>query len=123
MDNSEFDRERRNQTALDRLGTDNPICDCGQDDWRCLWLFPNEASSTIGDPIILCRNCYRKTRCPHVKSRQSGPNPFFCPFCGEDDLRCRERHHVAGRAFDAWTVDVCSNCHGKLTDMQKGHLS
>ena len=120
MDSIEFHRERRRQTALDRLGMDNPVCKCGQDDWRCLWLFPSEAPSTVGDTVILCRNCYRKTRCRHAP-RQIGSNRFCCPFCGEDDPHCREHHHVAGRSFDAWTVDVCCNCHGKLTDMQRDH--
>lgn len=123
MDNVECRRECRRQMALDRLGMDNPDCKCGQDDWRCLWLFPSETSSTVSDTVIVCRNCYRKTRCPNANSSQIGSASFFCPFCGEDDPRCRERHHVAGRALDPWTVDVCCNCHGKLTDMQRDHPS
>lgn len=123
MDDIECNRERRRQTGLDKLGTDDPFCGCGQDDWRCLLLFPSEAPSTGREPVILCRNCYRKMRCPRTKSRLIGLDSFFCPFCGEDDPHCRERHHVAGQAFDPWTVDVCCNCHGKLTDMQKDHQS
>lgn len=123
MDNTECNREIRRRTALDRLGTDDPVCSCGEDDWRCLWLFPPEASTTTGEPVVVCRNCYRKTRCRRARLRRTKSDRFFCPFCGEDDPHCREHHHVAGRAFDPWTVDVCCNCHGKLTDMQKDHRS
>ena len=61
--------EKRRLRALERLGTDHPVC---------------------------CR-------------------------CGEDDPRCLEAHHVAGRAFDEQTVPVCRNCHRILSDAQQDH--
>ncbi len=36
--------------------------------------------------------------------------------CGEDDWRCLERHHLAGRAYDGTTVILCRNCHRKQSD-------
>ncbi len=39
-----------------------------------------------------------------------------CVSCGEDDWRCLERHHVAGRAYDDTTVILCRNCHRKVSD-------
>ncbi len=39
-----------------------------------------------------------------------------CATCGEDDWRCLERHHLAGRAYDGTTVILCRNCHRKQSD-------
>jgi len=44
-----------------------------------------------------------------------GPNPK-CVLCPEDDWRCLERHHLAGRAFDELTIVLCRNCHRKQSD-------
>ena len=44
-----------------------------------------------------------------------------CVHCGEDDWRCLEAHHIAGRAYDEACVVVCRNCHRKLSDAQKDH--
>lgn len=45
----------------------------------------------------------------------------ICGHCGENDWRCFELHHVAGRRHDELTVLACCNCHNKLSDAQKGH--
>ena len=50
-----------------------------------------------------------------------GTSHPVCVACGEDDPRCLEAHHIAGRAFDDQTVLVCRNCHRKLSDAQKDH--
>ncbi len=39
-----------------------------------------------------------------------------CIACGEDDWRCLELHHLAGRAYDEGTVILCRNCHRKQSD-------
>ena len=44
-----------------------------------------------------------------------------CVRCGENDPRCFEQHHVAGRRYSDAAILVCSNCHGKLSDAQKDH--
>ena len=44
-----------------------------------------------------------------------------CLHCLEDDPRCLELHHVAGRKFNDETVIECRNCHRKLSDLQKDH--
>lgn len=44
-----------------------------------------------------------------------------CGVCGEDDPRCLEAHHPAGRAYDPTTGLVCRNCHRKLSDVQLDH--
>lgn len=44
-----------------------------------------------------------------------------CAACGEDDVRCLEAHHVAGRRYDPLTSVLCANCHRKVTDAQKDH--
>ena len=44
-----------------------------------------------------------------------------CALCGEDDLRCLERHHIAGRAYDNDVAIACRNCHRKLSDDQFDH--
>lgn len=69
MNDKEYDRERRRQARLERLGSNNPLC------------------------VI----------------------------SGEDDPRCLELHHLAGKAFADDCVIVSSNHHRKLSDMQKDH--
>jgi len=112
MDLQTLDRECRKQRALERLGTNNPVCtDCGQDDWRCLERWSDQSAS------IRCRNCQAKAKPLRAKQLIS----VACPFCGEDDPRCAEDHHIAGRKYDDMTVRVCRNCHRKLSDMQRDH--
>jgi hypothetical protein len=50
-----------------------------------------------------------------------GTNTPRCVLCGEDDYRCLEGHHIAGRAYDPYTMIFCRNCHRKLSDMQTDH--
>jgi len=50
-----------------------------------------------------------------------GTNDPICGTCGETDWRCMEMHHVAGRKHDGATVNVCRNCHRKVSDDQKDH--
>lgn len=50
-----------------------------------------------------------------------GTNNPRCTLCAEDDWRCIERHHIAGRKYDSATVLICRNCHRKLSDPQKDH--
>jgi hypothetical protein len=45
-----------------------------------------------------------------------GSNHPVCIFCGLDDWRCLEPHHLAGEAFDDLTGILCRNCHRTLTD-------
>lgn len=50
-----------------------------------------------------------------------GINNPVCSICGENDWRCLEEHHIAGRAYDDDTATICRNCHRKLSDDQKDH--
>jgi hypothetical protein len=44
-----------------------------------------------------------------------------CIICGENDIRCLEAHHVAGRSVDDTQAIICRNCHAKLSDTQRDH--
>ena len=48
-------------------------------------------------------------------------NHPVCVACGEDDSRCFEQHHIAGKAHSDDLARLCCNCHRKLTDDQKDH--
>ena len=50
-----------------------------------------------------------------------GNNHPVCTICGEDDWRCIEQHHIAGRAYADELCNICRNCHRKLSDEQKDH--
>ena len=50
-----------------------------------------------------------------------GSNHPVCVFCGEDDWRCLEQHHIAGKAYGDDVCNICRNCHRKLSDDQKDH--
>ena len=58
----------------------------------------------------------RQTRLEHY-----GTNNPVCPCCGRMDDRCFEKHHLAGRHFNPMEILMYSDCHRKLTDMQKDH--
>jgi hypothetical protein len=61
MDDREKLQERRKQKALERLGTNNPVCVvCGETDWRCLELHHIAGKPFDGALAIVCRNCHRK---------------------------------------------------------------
>lgn len=61
MNDREKKKERRKQKALERLGTNTPVCVlCGETDWRCLELHHIAAQAFDGTPAIVCRNCHRK---------------------------------------------------------------
>src|SRR5262249_3708236 len=54
-------RERRKQTAFERLGTDNPRCFvCGESDWRCIE--PHHLAGRKNDDLTTntCPNCHRR---------------------------------------------------------------
>jgi hypothetical protein len=50
-----------------------------------------------------------------------GTNHPACANCGENDDRCLELHHIAGRMHSEDTVILCRNCHRKVSDDQKDH--
>jgi len=55
-----------------------------------------------------------------AKRRLGTRNPVCC-LCRETDWRCMEAHHIAGQAHHDNTVQICRNCHRKLSDAQKDH--
>jgi hypothetical protein len=66
MENEQYQQERRKQSVLRRLGTDDPRCAiCGESDWRCLERhhLAGQVYDDLG--VILCRNCHRKVSAPH----------------------------------------------------------
>lgn len=50
-----------------------------------------------------------------------GTTTPHCGICGENYPHCLEDHHIAGRHYDESTVEICMNCHRKLSDAQKDH--
>jgi hypothetical protein len=44
-----------------------------------------------------------------------------CVTCGEDNPHCLERHHIAAQNYDPAVVQICRNCHRKLSDDQRDH--
>ncbi|MBF34782.1 MAG: hypothetical protein CME85_14630 [Henriciella sp.] len=56
-----LDKEAREERALHRFGTDEPICICCEEsDWRCLELHHLAGKDYAEDVAIVCRNCHRK---------------------------------------------------------------
>jgi hypothetical protein len=54
-------RETRRQDALDRLGSNNPVCViCGESDWRVLEFHHVAGRAYDEFGSIICRNCHRK---------------------------------------------------------------
>jgi hypothetical protein len=62
----------------------------------------------------------KETRRQNALDRLGSNNPCCC-MCGIDDPTCLERHHLAGRKNDEFTVIVCRNHHRMLTNDQKDH--
>lgn len=63
---------------------------------------------------------YKEERLERMLRRLGGRNPS-CGVCCENDPRCLELHHVAGRGFADGLVCLCRNCHRKLSDEQTDH--
>jgi hypothetical protein len=54
-----------------------------------------------------------------AKQRRRVPPDAVCCFCGEDDPRALQQHHVMGRAHEPdLTITSCLNDHAKATDGQ-----
>ena len=66
------------------------------------------------------KNLKREARVQRMYERLGVDTPR-CAYCGLDDVRCLEAHHIAGRKFDEATVIVCRNCHRVLIDDQRDH--
>ena len=61
MNNNDFERERRKQRRLEKLGSNNPLCGmCGESDDRTLELHHVAGRKHDETVAILCRNCHRK---------------------------------------------------------------
>jgi hypothetical protein len=74
MDESELRKERRKQTRLEKLGTNNPICGaCGHKAWQALELHHVADHKRDEAKVILCRNCHR------IVSDDQKDHPAFNP--------------------------------------------
>ena len=61
MTNDKFRSERRKQTRLEKLGTNEPRCGvCGENDWRCMELHHDAGQKNDPRTVIACANCHRK---------------------------------------------------------------
>ena len=61
MNRLEISRERRRQSAFQRLGTNAPRCGCcGETDWRCFEAHHVAGRKRDAATVVLCTNCHRK---------------------------------------------------------------
>jgi hypothetical protein len=121
MDDIAFAREIRRQRAFERLGSTQPACcRCPEDNPHCLMRRPISEGPLPLETQIVCRN-YKAKENPQRDTRRRKSDNRACLICGEGDQRCLEDHHIGGRKYDQMTVITCSNCHSKLTDIQKDH--
>jgi hypothetical protein len=78
MRSHDLDAERRQQRALQRLGTDQPQCVvCGEADWRCLELHHLAGRAYDAGTVILCRNCHRKQSDPTANTDAPAEPPLL----------------------------------------------
>jgi hypothetical protein len=79
MNDFEKNQERRKQKALERLGTNNPVCVlCGESDWRCQELHHIAGKQFNAALAIVCRNCHRKLsdmQKDHPQQSSAPPDP------------------------------------------------
>ena len=86
MDDMEYERERRRQTRLERLGTNNPKClFCPEDDPACLELHHLAGKGFGSESVISCRNCHRKLTDKQKEHPSISPGK---PSIGECHGRC-----------------------------------
>ena len=79
MNELEKRRERREQRRLERLGTDKPICLCGETDSRCF--DSHHIAGRAFDPTEtpLCKNCHAKAsdvQKDHPRQVSDPPHPL-----------------------------------------------
>jgi hypothetical protein len=60
----------------------------------------------------------RERRRQQAYERLGSAKPGCC-VCGEANPHCLEHHHIAGRSYDDATIQICMNCHRKLSDSRK----
>lgn len=76
MSEKELRMETRKQKALDRLGTDHPICaGCLGDDWRYMELHHLEGQAFGETLVIVCGNCH----CILTDGQKDHPEPLGEP--------------------------------------------
>jgi hypothetical protein len=51
--------ERRKQSRLHKLGTNNPRCLCGNSDWRCIEEHHVDTRRRDTLVVLVCANCHR----------------------------------------------------------------
>ena len=73
MYDNEFERERRKQRRLEKLGSDVPRCGmCAETDDRTLELHHVAGRKHDAMTAVLCRNCHRKVS----DGQRDHPNPI-----------------------------------------------
>ena len=91
MANKEFDRERRKQKRLEKLGTDEPRCGtCGEGRWQCIEEHHPADYGRDEATVLVCRNCHR------VLSDDQRGHPAFDP--DADPLLSSVGHFLLGLA-------------------------
>ena len=81
MDERERKREARRQRALERLGTDNPRCSCGENNPHCLERHHIAGRAYGNETVIRCRTCHRKLsdlQKDHPERIGAPPDPLEC---------------------------------------------
>jgi hypothetical protein len=78
----EYEKERRRQARLERLGSDNPKClFCDEDEPSCLERHHIGGRAFGDECVIVCRNCHRKLsdkQKDHPPVVAGSPNTLEC---------------------------------------------
>jgi hypothetical protein len=78
----EYEKERRRQARLERLGSDNPKClFCDEDEPSCLERHHIGGMAFGDECVIVCRNCHRKLsdkQKDHPPVVAGSPNTLEC---------------------------------------------
>ena len=82
MIDKDYEKERRRQVRLERLGSNNPQClFCGEDDPSCLERHHLSGRAFGDDCVVICRNCHRKLsdkQKDHPKVLADTPSTIEC---------------------------------------------
>ena len=114
MTRQQIEQERRRQRALERLGSQNPVCViCGETDWRCLELHHVAGKRFDTSTAIVCRNCHRKLSDQQKKHPDDlSANPDLLERLGHMLLGLADLFELLVQAFRTFGQELMSRVGG-----------
>jgi hypothetical protein len=81
-------------------------------------IFARAPGAEERNPTMSEKDMRREVRLQRAHDRLGTEYPH-CACCLETDPHCLELHHLEGKDYGKTLINLCANCHRKLSDAQK----